>query len=103
MREELGEETLAEFETILRAQNLPVNYYFLPVHEWHWKNIIIPLFAEDLAIGAIIPLGYSHDRYLPQQSIRTFANISYLQKRYVKLPLSILNTLVYRACRVNGR
>lgn len=97
IREELGEETLAEFETILRSQNLePANYYFLPVHEWQWKNIIIPLFAEDLAIGAIIPLGYSRDRYLPQQSIRTFANISHPQKRYVKLPLSILNTLVYR-------
>ncbi|WP_373527150.1 IucA/IucC family siderophore biosynthesis protein, partial [Nostoc sp.] len=97
MTEELGEETLAEFETILKSQNLePVNYYFLPVHEWQWKNMIIPLFAEDLAIKAIVPLGYSRDRYLPQQSIRTFANISHLQKRYVKLPLSILNTLVYR-------
>ena len=97
MTEELGKETLAEFETILKSQNLePLNYYFLPVHEWQWKNMIIPLFAEDLAIKAIVPLGYSRDRYLPQQSIRTFANISHLQKRYVKLPLSILNTLVYR-------
>ncbi len=97
MAEELGKETLAEFETILKSQNLePVNYYFLPVHEWQWQNIIIPLFAEDLAIKAIVPLGYSPDRYLPQQSIRTFANISHFQKRYVKLPLSILNTLVYR-------
>ena len=97
MKEELGEDTLTEFETILKSQNLePLNYYFLPVHEWQWKNMIIPLFAEDLAIKAIVPLGYSRDRYLPQQSIRTFANISHQQKRHVKLPLSILNTLVYR-------
>lgn len=97
IQQELGQETEAEFEAVLKAQNAdPVNYYFLPVHEWQWKNIIIPLFVEEIATKAIIPLGYSSDRYLPQQSIRTFANISHPQKRYVKLPLSILNTLVYR-------
>ena len=97
MQEELGEETLVEFTAVLRARNVdPVNYYFLPVHEWQWKNIIIPLFVQELATEAIIPLGYSRYSYLPQQSIRTFANVSHPQKRYVKLPLTILNTLVYR-------
>lgn len=96
IQEELGE-TLTEFETQLKSRNLNVeDYYFLPVHEWQWKNIIIPLFVEELANQAIVPLGHSHDRYLPQQSIRTFANITHPKKRYVKLPLSILNTLVYR-------
>lgn len=96
IQEELGE-ILTEFETQLQSRNLNVeDYYFLPVHEWQWKNIIIPLFVEELAHQAIVPLGYSRDRYLPQQSIRTFANITHPKKRYVKLPLSILNTLVYR-------
>lgn len=97
IQEELETETLTEFEAVLRSHHVDsAQYYFLPVHEWQWKNIIIPLFVEELATKAIIPLGYSRDRYLPQQSIRTFANISHAQKRYVKLPLSILNTLVYR-------
>jgi len=96
MKEELGE-TVAEFTAQLASLHLSAaDYYFLPVHEWQWKNIIIPLFIEALANQTIVPVGYSRDRYLPQQSIRTFANITQAQKRYVKLPLSILNTLVYR-------
>jgi len=97
IKEELEAETLAEFEESLNDKNVNLSdYYFLPVHEWQWQNIIIPLFAGELATGAIIYLGCSRDRYLPQQSIRTLANVSYPQKRHVKLPLSILNTLVYR-------
>lgn len=97
IREELGMETLAQFAKILQARQLvPSNYYFCPVHDWQWQNILIPLFVEELATGAIVPLERSNDRYLPQQSIRTFVNISHPQKRHVKLPLSILNTLVYR-------
>ncbi len=97
MQEELGEATLTKFTSVLKSQNLDSeNYYFLPVHGWQWKNIIIPLFASEIATKSIVPLGESDDKYLPQQSIRTFANITNPHKRYVKLPLSILNTLVYR-------
>lgn len=97
IQEELVAETLAQFESTLTAQNRnPQDYFFMPVHEWQWKNIAIPLYAEEIATGGIIYLGESGDRYLPQQSIRTFVNISNPQKRHVKLPLSILNTLVYR-------
>ncbi|MBD1842678.1 IucA/IucC family siderophore biosynthesis protein [Cyanobacteria bacterium FACHB-63] len=96
IQEEL-EESIADFERQLKSRNLQAeDYYFIPVHEWQWKNIIIPLFIEELANQAIVPLGHSRDRYLPQQSIRTFANVTHYKKRYVKLPLSILNTLVYR-------
>jgi siderophore synthetase component len=97
IQEELGTETLTQFAEILQNRQLdPANYYFCPVHDWQWQNALIPLFVEELANGAIVPLGRSSDRYLPQQSIRTFVNISHSQKRHVKLPLSILNTLVYR-------
>lgn len=95
--EELENETLAQFAAILQARQLdPSDYYYCPVHDWQWHNILIPLFVEALATGAIVPLQRSCDSYLPQQSIRTFVNISHPQKRHVKLPLSILNTLVYR-------
>ncbi|AFZ53411.1 IucA/IucC family protein [Cyanobacterium aponinum] len=95
--EELEPETTQTFKQILLNEQLnPEDYYFLPVHDWQWKNIVIPLFAEAIALKSIIYLGKSQDQYLPQQSIRTFVNISHRQKHHVKLPLSILNTLVYR-------
>jgi len=97
IQEELGIEVFDSFNAILKKQNVqPEDYYFLPIHDWQWKNILVPIFAEEVALKSIIYLGQSSDQYLPQQSIRTFVNISHPQKRHVKLPLSILNTLVYR-------
>ncbi|UOQ94305.1 IucA/IucC family siderophore biosynthesis protein [Halobacillus shinanisalinarum] len=72
------------------------DYYFMPVHVWQWKNVIIQQFAEDIANEYIIPIGEGKDNYLPQQSIRTLVNQSNHMKNHVKLPMSILNTLVYR-------
>lgn len=97
IREELGEEILHQFKQELREQELDESsYFFLPVHEWQWENILIPFFPGELAKRAIVPLGEGTDDYLPQQSIRTFVNISEKEKYHVKLPMSILNTLVYR-------
>ncbi|MDR6226418.1 IucA/IucC family protein [Desmospora profundinema] len=94
---EIGDEQLEHFRQVLRDQQVnPDDYWFLPVHEWQWDRYIIPLFAEDLAEKTIIPLGRGLDQYLPQQSIRTFVNTSHRNKHHVKLPMSILNTLVYR-------
>jgi siderophore synthetase component len=73
-----------------------MDYYFMPVHEWQWKNVLIQNFPEDLANGMIVPLEEGTDHYIPQQSIRTFVNRTNPLKAHVKLPMSILNTLVYR-------
>ncbi len=43
-----------------------------------------------------MPLHSDEDLRLPQQSIRTFSNVGRADRHTVKLPLSILNTLVYR-------
>lgn len=97
MEEELGAETLDQFRASLSGRGLdPGAYYFLPVHEWQWKNVVVPLFAGDLAHEAIVPLGKGPDLYLPQQSIRTFFNVTSPEQHSVKVPLSILNTLVWR-------
>ncbi|MFJ8671802.1 IucA/IucC family protein [Streptomyces sp. NPDC093589] len=74
----------------------PADYLYLPVHPWQWDETIAPLFAPQLADRSIIALPTDNDLRLPQQSIRTFLNISRPQARTVKLPLSILNTLVWR-------
>jgi siderophore synthetase component len=97
MKQELSGETLAAFEKELTSQELSAaDYYYIPVHEWQWMNIIVPLFAEYIAHDLIVPLGEGKDQYLPQQSIRTFVNKTNRDKYHVKLPMSILNTLVYR-------
>jgi siderophore synthetase component len=94
---ELGGEMVQRFNEILRDNGrLPLDYYFMPVHEWQWKNALIQNFPEEIANGWIVPLEEGTDHYLPQQSIRTFVNTTNKLKSHVKLPMSILNTLVYR-------
>ncbi|MFT9849707.1 IucA/IucC family protein [Aneurinibacillus sp. REN35] len=94
---ELDDETKKRFVSFIEEKGYEAaDYYFMPVHEWQWKNVLIQNFAEDLAYGSIIPLGDGPDWYLPQQSIRTFVNMTHKAKHHVKLPMSILNTLVYR-------
>ncbi|MCF6409366.1 IucA/IucC family protein [Pseudalkalibacillus salsuginis] len=97
IEDELDETEVSRFEAVLAEKGLKrADYFFMPIHEWQWKNVIIQTFPEDLAMDRIIALGEGDDRYLPQQSIRTFANQTDKTKNHVKVPMSILNTLVYR-------
>jgi siderophore synthetase component len=97
MNQELGEDTCQRFNEKLEAMNVqPDHYLFLPIHLWQWNHSIITMFAAEIAKKELIPLGEAEDHYLPQQSIRTFVNVTNKEKYHVKLPMSILNTLVYR-------
>jgi siderophore synthetase component len=92
LRQELEPAVLESFNRTLEQQGLdPDSYIFLPVHPWQWYNKLAVIFAPDLASRNLVCLGPSRDLYLPQQSIRTFFNISHPQRRYVKSALSILN------------
>jgi siderophore synthetase component len=82
-------------ELIRRGCN-PARYWWLPIHPWQWDEVIQPLYGADLAASRMVYLGEGDDSYLAQQSIRTFSNISVPHRRHVKLPLSILNTMVWR-------
>jgi siderophore synthetase component len=82
-------------ELIRRGCN-PARYWWLPVHPWQWDEMIQTLYGADLAEARMVYLGSGDDAYLPQQSIRTFSNVDHPQRRHVKLPLSILNTMVWR-------
>ncbi|MFD8014097.1 IucA/IucC family protein [Streptomyces sp. NPDC058955] len=85
------------FRAELTARGLdPDAYLLLPVHPWQWDEILLPLYAPAIASGAIVPLPADGDLRLPQQSIRTFLNTSRPDRHTVKLPLSVLNTLVWR-------
>ncbi|WP_443333726.1 IucA/IucC family protein [Streptomyces sp. CB02923] len=95
--DELTPETRAAFARTLSSQGLdPADYLYLPVHPWQWDETVAPLFAPQLADKSIVALATDNDLRLPQQSIRTFLNISRPRARTVKLPLSVLNTLVWR-------
>ncbi|WP_420882763.1 IucA/IucC family protein [Streptomyces noursei] len=95
--EELAPATRRAFAaTLTDAGRDPADYLYLPVHPWQWDETIAPLFAPQLADGSLVPLPSDNDLRLPQQSIRTFLNLTRPRARTVKLPLSILNTLVWR-------
>ncbi|MED7951176.1 IucA/IucC family siderophore biosynthesis protein [Kitasatospora sp. NPDC058201] len=72
------------------------DYLLLPVHPWQWDETVVPLFAPWIASGEIVPLASDGDLRLPQQSIRSFFNRSRPDRCTVKLPLAVLNTLVWR-------
>jgi siderophore synthetase component len=94
---ELDAPTRASFAAVLRDRGLdPDAYLYLPVHPWQWHETILPLFAPAIARNEIVPLHADDDLRLPQQSIRTFLNTGRPDRHTVKLPLSILNTLVWR-------
>ncbi|MGW7286874.1 IucA/IucC family protein [Streptomyces sp. NPDC054847] len=96
-RRELDRTTRDSFADALRAKGLdPAAYLLLPVHPWQWDEVILPLYAPAVADGDIVPLPSDGDLRLPQQSIRTFVNVDRPDRHTVKLPLSILNTLVWR-------
>ncbi|MFJ3901201.1 IucA/IucC family protein [Streptomyces sp. NPDC090025] len=94
---ELDPEVRAAFRGVLQARGLDADaYLLLPVHPWQWDEILLPLYAPAIAAGAVVPLPTDGDLRLPQQSIRTFLNTSRPDRHTVKLPLSVLNTLVWR-------
>jgi siderophore synthetase component len=97
LKNELGDSLWVTFQKVLHEEGIqPEDYFFMPVHEWQWNHVLVPLFSEELFEKRIVYLGKGEDEYLPQQSIRTFVNMKDKMKYHVKLPMSILNTLVYR-------
>ncbi|WP_309056531.1 IucA/IucC family protein, partial [Streptomyces sp.] len=94
---ELDEETRTRFTAVLQDAGVdPQAYVWMPVHPWQWDHAVQTLHAADVAQRRVIPLGESPDAYLPGQSIRTMANVTEPSRHDVKLPLKILNTLVWR-------
>jgi siderophore synthetase component len=97
VREQLGDSAWSELCDRAVAEGLdPETVSFVPVHPWQWRERIIAHHAGDLARRRLVLLGKMPARYLPQQSIRTLADADHPERRYLKLPLSILNTSVYR-------
>lgn len=94
---ELDPSTRARFAARLRDAGLDEQaFVWMPTHPWQWDHAVQVLHAGEVAQQRIVPLGDSPDHYLPGQSIRTMANVTTPGRYDVKLPLKILNTLVWR-------
>lgn len=94
-------ERIALYDRIREQNRDPENYFLIPAHPWQMENRIVYLFARDFAHGRLLDLGEGFDEYLPQQSIRTLTNLSQPERPLIKLPISILNTSVYRGLPVD--
>jgi siderophore synthetase component len=89
---ELDEVTRERFDAALRAHDLdPAAYVLMPSHPWQWENKLAVTFAPEVANRELVYLGHGPDAYQPQQSLRTFFNLSRPGRYYVKTALSVLN------------
>lgn len=94
---ELGEDAVERFRRLLQSKGLePDAYVWMPVHPWQWDQVVQVAFASEIAQRRIVPLGDGPDKYLPGQSVRTVSNVTAPNRYDVKLPLKIVNTLVWR-------
>ncbi|MGW7413673.1 IucA/IucC family protein [Streptomyces sp. NPDC054863] len=94
---ELDADTIDAFRARVEAVGGdPDAYVWMPVHPWQWDHAVQVLYAGEVAQNRIVPLGESDDGYLPQQSVRTMTNLARRDRYDVKLPLKIVNTLIWR-------
>lgn len=97
VREQVGAEAFEGMRAQAQLAGLdPSTCVFVPVHPWQWAHRILPLHAPQLARGELVFLGEGPARYRPQLAIRTMTDLDDPARRYLKLPVSILNTSVYR-------
>ncbi|WP_166352612.1 IucA/IucC family protein [Phytoactinopolyspora limicola] len=97
IRDQVGAAEFSRMRALAQLAGLdPHTCVYLPVHPWQWAHRIRPLHAGDLARGRLVLLGESPARYRPQLAVRTLTDVDHPERRYLKLPVSILNTSVYR-------
>ena len=94
---ELDQFEINYFRQLMLEKGLDSEHYFLiPVHAWQWHQWLLPTYSNEIVDQRIIELGVSQDSFVPMQSIRTLCNTTQSTRHYIKLPVSIFNTAVYR-------
>ena len=79
-------------EHIRLPPELPAaDYVALPLHPWQWENKATTVFADALLRGDMIYLGEGADLMHPQQSLRTFFNMTRPELPYVKTAVAVRN------------
>lgn len=91
-RREFDGDDLDRCDTRLRELGLdPDGYRLIPVHPWQWEHKIAVAFGPDLARRDLVHLGESRSEYRPQQSVRTFFDVTRPERGYVKTALAVQN------------
>lgn len=89
--EQLGPQA-EPFRAALRERGLdPSEYVPLPLHPWQWENRVTTTFASSLMDGSLVYLGPGCDLMHPQQSLRTYFNLSRPELPYVKTAAAVRN------------
>jgi siderophore synthetase component len=78
-------------DVVADAPAAPDDHVLIPVHPWQWSSRLAVTFAADVAAGRLVLVGESEHEYLPQQSIRTFFDVTDPARDYVKTALSVVN------------
>lgn len=93
----LGEAAAARFADALRERGLqPRSYLPLPVHPWQWDEVFTLGYHQAAARNEVVALHTMTQAYLPQQSIRTLANVADPRRLSLKLSMSLVNTSTSR-------
>lgn len=97
LRHELGSAIYDGWMSQIRQRGYdPADYLLLPIHPWQWREIVVPQLHHDIRSGFLLPLGCSDEKYCPQQSIRTLANVTSPAKASLKHAINIVNTSTSR-------
>ncbi|MDY5786468.1 GNAT family N-acetyltransferase [Corynebacterium sp.] len=75
----------------LPAELSGADYVALPLHPWQWENKVTTVFASALLRGDMVYLGEGADLMHPQQSMRTFFNMTRPELPYVKTAVAVRN------------
>lgn len=86
----LAEEHRAEMDRVLERFDAS-DHIPLPVHPWQFNHQVTTAFTESLADGDLIYLGTDEELFHPQQSLRTFFNLSRPDSPYVKTAVAVRN------------
>lgn len=92
LEEFLNQQAPQDWKERLRARDIdPADYLPLPVHPWQWQMRVATNFADSFLNGDLIHLGTDIAVMHPQQSLRTFFNLSDPAAPYVKTAASVRN------------
>lgn len=90
--EDIMHSYLGNWQTKLQKAGLnPDEFIALPLHPWQWENKVTTVFADSIAHGDLICLGEGEDLMHPQQSLRTFFNLSRPELPYIKTAVAVRN------------
>lgn len=83
-------------DTLTRRALRAEDYLPLPVHPWQWQEVVLPGYHQAFMRGELLLIGPLENRYRPQQSIRTLANLNDPAGLSLKLAMNLVNTSTSR-------